>query len=121
MYSAASDDGNPQISGNGQFIASVITTQNSQDQSYQDNVVVMNDTGASPDANRRRSELQFRTGNCFGDPGAVEDPGISSNGQFVSFWSTASEITVTENGVTHRFLHRQHGRDHRRRSTSTTA
>ena len=46
VYSAAATEGNPEISGNGQFIASVITVQNSQDPSYQDNVVVMNDTGS---------------------------------------------------------------------------
>ena len=99
VYSAAATEGNPEISGNGQFIASVITVQNSQDQSYQDNVVVMNDTGSvltqiAGDPNYNQN------GNSFGDPGAAEDPGISNNGQFVSFWSTASEIAVTQNGVT---------------------
>ena len=103
VYSAASNDGNPQISGNGQFIASVITTQNSQDQNSQDNVVVTNDSGTvltqiAGDPNYNQN------GNSFGDPGAVEDPGISSTGQFVSFWSTASEIAVTQNGVTTDFF-----------------
>jgi probable HAF family extracellular repeat protein len=95
VYSAASDDGNPVISGNGQFIAATITTQN-----YQDNVVVTNDSGAVLTQIAGDPNFNFQSGNTFGDPGAVENPGISSNGQFVSFWSTASEIAVTQNGVT---------------------
>ncbi|MGA2893337.1 MAG: hypothetical protein ABSE22_10730 [Xanthobacteraceae bacterium] len=94
VYSTASDDGNPEISGNGQFIASIITTEN-----YQDNVVVMSDTGTILTQIAGNPNFTTPTGNTFGDAGAVEDPGISSNGQFVSFWSTAAEIAVTQNGV----------------------
>ncbi len=104
VYSATPDNGNPVISGNGQFIAATIMTQNSQDQPSQDNVVVTNDSGAVLTQISGDPNFNFQSGNTFGDPGAVEEPDISSNGQFVSFWSTASEIAVTQNGVTSDFF-----------------
>jgi probable HAF family extracellular repeat protein len=98
VSSGASDNGGAEISGNGQLIAASFTNQ-----SYQDYAVVMGDSGNVLTQITGDPNFNVQSGNTFGDPGSVEDPAISSNGQFVSFWSTASEIAVTQNGTTTTF------------------
>ncbi len=93
-----SDTGSAVISGNGQVIAA----QGNTTESGGDHILVMNDNGSV------QTEIEGdpsyvppdNNSDNFGNIGSVYDPSLSDNGRFVSFWSTASEIAVTQNGVT---------------------
>jgi probable HAF family extracellular repeat protein len=95
-------DGNVAIDGNGQLLVTDFTNVNNY---YQDYALVTNASGIVQDTITGDPGYQPNGGNTTGDPGSVEDPSISANGEFVTFWSTASVIAVTNaNGVPTLFL-----------------
>jgi FecR protein/WD40-like Beta Propeller Repeat len=80
------------ISGNGQFVAS----EGSSAGNSGVHVLVMNDAGTvltEIEGNPNYTPPDNMSDN-FGNIGSVYDPGISSSGRFVSFWSTSSEISI---------------------------
>ena len=87
----------PVISGNGQFIAMEAPVQDGQ---YTNEGMVVTDRsgtvlttiGGDPNYNPGQGTQPF------GNVGQVNNPAISSTGQFVSFWTTSSKVVI--NGTT---------------------
>ena len=84
--------GQPVISGNGQIIA----LQSSAPAGNGDDILITNQSGAVLDAiTGDPNYVPPQNGGDFSaSPGSVEDAALSGNGKLVSFWTTASEITV---------------------------
>ena len=88
----------PVISENGQYIASSVSPQS---QSASGNEIVVTDlsgnvlTTIAGDPNYTPPQ----GGTPFGNAGTVYDVSISGDGQFVTFWTTASEVVI--NGTTY--------------------
>ena len=104
VYSGASDNGSTlaSISSDGQLIATELTTTTTN-QPFQDYIVVTNDSGVVQTQITGNPNFNFQSGNTFGDGASVEDPAISGNGDLISFWSTSSEIVVTQGSSTYTF------------------
>ena len=86
------DAGQPVISANGQVIA----LQSSAPAGNGDDILVTNQSGIILDTiTGDPTYVPPPDGGDFsGSAGSVEDAALSGNGQFVSFWTTASQITV---------------------------
>ena len=103
VTSLVGGNGNAALNGNGQLIAAETTIFGNTNNGYQsfDEALVLNTGGTPVDTITGDPNFIFSGGNTTGDPGSVENPTISANGEFVTFWSTASVIAVTNaNGVT---------------------
>ena len=90
VTSVVGGNGNVALSGNGQVIVAETTNINN---GYQDQAVVMNANGATLDT-ITGDPAYFNQPTASGGPGSVENPTISANGQFITFWTEASEISV---------------------------
>ena len=82
--------GQPEISGNGQFIAA----SSSNTQNFGDDILVMDHGGnvlttITGDPNAPENPIY-----TFASAASVEDPGISGDGRFVSFLSTSTEVVA---------------------------
>jgi probable HAF family extracellular repeat protein len=100
VASGASEGGQEAaISGNGQFVAAEFTNT----QTFQDYIVVTGDSGVVTQITGDPNFNSQTSGSYSGDAGSVETPDISPDGNYVSFWSTASQIAVTQDGTTTTF------------------
>jgi hypothetical protein len=96
-----SDAGQAAISGNGLVIAAEGNTSDSGDT----HILVMND-GGTVQAEISGDPTYIPPDNNsdnFGNTGSAYDPSLSDDGRFVTFWSTAAEIAVTQGASTFTF------------------
>ncbi len=88
--------GHAEISGDGQYIAMQANSIPGDNNSFGESVLVTDRSGnvlttISGDPN---APLPPDNSDNFGLPNSVNDPTISSDGRYVTFWTTASEIEI---------------------------
>jgi hypothetical protein len=83
----------PMISGNGQYVVMEAPVQGPQ---YTTEGVIVTDLSGNV-LTTIGGDPNYDPGNQqdpYGNPGSVNDPAISANGHYVSFWTTSSEVVI---------------------------
>ena len=92
--------GHAEISGDGQYIAMQSDTIPGDNASFGESVLVTDRAGNPLTTISGDPTYQPPEGpSPFGNVGSVYDPDISSDGRFVTFWTTASQIEINDNLV----------------------